>query len=264
MKLARPEMLRLGAQGALLGALAGRLATDLGLVLINHLSGVPSMVLGAVLGAVCMWLGWALVVLAIDGALLLLYLTIACTAVPRALAERWVRTDSVGTVDAVVVLSSGIASNGGLADQGVDRLLAGLELMHAGKAPRLVTTRAVRETHGRLLTTVAAQQRVVGLVDVPKWDIVGDVKTTRDEAVQSAALLLPAGARRIAVVTSPTHTRRACATFAKVGFTVTCVAAFEHTLPTWHPDEFDERLASFRAYVHERLGMVKYSWDGWV
>lgn len=270
MKLARPDMLRLGAQGALLGALVGYLATDLGLVIIGRLSGVPCEVLGAAVGVLCVWLGWLAVVVLIDAALFVVYLVVACTPLARTLAEHWVLRDSVvtvdaaGSADAVVVLSSGISSNGGLADQGLDRLLSGLELIHDGKAPRLVTTRSVRESHGRRLTAVPGQRRVVGLVGVPKWDIVGDVRDTHDEALQSAALLLPAGARHIAVVTSPTHTRRACATFRKVGFLVTCVAAFEHNLPQWHPDEFSERIAAFRSLVHEALGTVKYRAAGWL
>jgi len=66
------------------------------------------------------------------------------------------------------------------------------------------------------------------------------------------------------VVTSPMHTRRACATFAKAGFQVTCVAAFEHDTPASRPHSPGERLAAWRAYLHERLGMVKYGWQGWV
>lgn len=264
MKLARPDMLRLGAQGALLGALAGHLGTVLGFVVIGGLSSVPTELLGALLGAVCLCLGWVVAVVLIDGVLFVLYLIVALTPLAPALTEHWVRNDPVANTDAVVVLSSGISSNGGLGDQGVDRLLSGLDLMHAGKARRLITTRAVRENHGRRITTVADQERIVSLVGVSAWNVVGDVQTTHDEALKSAQLLLPAGQRHIAVVTSPLHTRRACATFERVGFTVTCVAAFEHNVPLWHPSDFDERLAAFRAYLYERLGMIKYRYKGWV
>jgi uncharacterized SAM-binding protein YcdF (DUF218 family) len=97
-----------------------------------------------------------------------------------------------------------------------------------------------------------------------KWDVVDSVYSTRDEASRAAALLVPAGAKTIVVVTSPMHTRRACATFEGVGFKVYCQPAREHDHDTWHPAGPADRLAAFRSYLYERLGMVKYRVKGWV
>ena len=79
-----------------------------------------------------------------------------------------------------------------------------------------------------------------------------------------ARLLLPAGARSIALVTSPMHTRRACATFERAGFRVHCVSSGEGLAVTRHPVTSLDRLAAFREYVYERLGMVEYRAKGWL
>src|SRR4051794_33406614 len=126
MKLARSEGLRSGLIGALLGALGGELASELGFILTDRLSDAACLALGGAVGAVIALLG-ALTVLALaDGLLLLCYFIIAFTPLSDAFAGRWVRSDAAATADAIVVLSGGLATNGGLTSQGLDRLLAGL------------------------------------------------------------------------------------------------------------------------------------------
>jgi uncharacterized SAM-binding protein YcdF (DUF218 family) len=83
--------------------------------------------------------------------------------------------------------------------------------------------------------------------------------------MQAAAhLKSPAAPVQIALVTSPMHTRRACATFEKLGFRVVCVPALERDHDTWHPVTAEDRLAAWRAYLYERLAWVEYSYRGWV
>lgn len=262
MKLARRETLWPAVYGALMGALAGHFVSDIGL--IARYTGVPAELAGAVAGALIAVSGGLRFLAAADVALFAIYSILALSPTMGFLAERWVRNDAPASADAVVVLSGGLASNGALAPGGLDRLLTGLAQVHEDRSRHLVTTRVVERIGGQWLVTDEDQRRTISLVDVSKWDIVGPVGTTRDEAVASAALLLPRAERHIMVVTSPMHTRRACAVFEKVGFTVTCVAAFEHDHPSWHPRTADERLASFRAYFYERAGMLKYRWRGWI
>ena len=74
----------------------------------------------------------------------------------------------------------------------------------------------------------------------------------------------PQGPRRVAVVTSPVHTRRACAKFEKLGSFVTCVPAREYEAATIAPARAPDRLAALREYLCEALGTVKYrSAGGW-
>jgi uncharacterized SAM-binding protein YcdF (DUF218 family) len=251
--------------GGLLGVLAGHLAWNAGIVVGERVSPAMSDVMGLCIGIVLAAAGWLATLIIVDVVLLIASLTVAFTPLAAALASGWVRNAShVDTVDAVVVLSANMVSDTALNAAGTERLLSALELIHSGKAARLVTTRPTVKIRGSELTTDSDQARLISLVGVPRWDVVGVVRSTRDEALQSAALLLPGGARRIAVVTSPMHTRRACAAFTRVGFDVTCVAAREREYSTWHPANSSERIHSFRDYMYERLGMLEYRLEGWV
>ena len=140
-----------------------------------------------------------------------------------------------------------------------------LELMRAGHARRLVTTKQIQEVASRTITSDSDQTRLITLASMTdRWTVVDGVHTTRDEAVRSAELLLPKGERTIAVVTSPMHTRRACKVFEAVGFKVYCRASRERDNATNPPEGKQSRLAALRAYGYELMGMVKYSMRGWL
>lgn len=179
---------------------------------------------------------------------------------------RWVRADSLpsGGVDAVVVLSSSVTSGATLHVSGSDRLLAGADLVRRGLAPRLITTRVSGAYPN--ITSDADQRRLIELAGVAdRWILVPDhMRTTRDEMLVVRPRLRELGARRIAVVTSPLHTRRACATFERDGVGVTCVPALERSDQTRAPRYFLDRLAAFRGYLYERVGWWVYDRRGWV
>lgn len=209
----------------------------------------------------------ARVLLVIDAALFFAYLIVALSQVVSGPASRWVRADSLpaNPIDAVVVLSSGVRQDSSIDTDAVDRLLAGIALVKAGTAPRLITTRTAVEFDGHIATSDADQLRLIRLAGVEAgWTVVDSVHSTRDEAVRIAQQLLAAGQRTIAVVTSPMHTRRACQVFEAVGFRVYCVPAREHDARTWHPKSPNDRITASREYLYERLGMVKYRWKGWL
>jgi len=223
--------------------------------------------IGAVLG---MLLGLALrrgLLIALDVALLATYLVVGQFPVLALPVERWVRIDSLpaDTVDAVVALSGDVLWTSSIGSVAEDRLLGALDLMRAGRARRLVTTRVVQDFGDRVVTSDIDQGRLISLASLSdKWTVVGRTHNTHDEAVAAAALLLPGGQRRIIVVTSPMHTRRACAVFAAVGFTVTCRSARERDFSRYPPVGFHSRIAAFRAYAYERAAMIKYRMKGWL
>jgi uncharacterized SAM-binding protein YcdF (DUF218 family) len=246
------------------GALVGLAADQLGFRDITHLQFGTSILLWTVFGGV---LGWFRRSLLSACAVLVVVLLFVLTATPLAagLAAGWVRDDGIRhPLDAVVVLSSGMKSDSLLDPVGTERLLMAIEVARATGTTRLVTTRARYFLNGEMMTTEPGQRRLLELARFDSgWAVVDSVFSTRDEAVQSARLLLPA-AKRVAVVTSPMHTRRACATFERVGFDVTCIAAREIANVTRKPLSPEDRLAAWRAWVYEHLGMVKYRWKGWV
>src|SRR5947209_10460812 len=145
----------------------------------------------------------------------------------------------------------------------LDRLLTGLELMRDSVAPLLVVTEPRRSKHG--VTAAADQARVRALVARPfAMLIVDSVHTTRDEAVNAWGLLQPRGALHVAVVTSPLHTRRACATFEQVGFSVTCIPAVSRVYSVTSADKGADRLVLFREWLYERAAWIEYRARDWV
>jgi uncharacterized SAM-binding protein YcdF (DUF218 family) len=220
----------------------------------------------AMLGAVLAFFGRLGTIIVVDGVLLALFLLIADTSLMTPAASAWVRQDALPPrADAIVVLSSNINSAGMLDDQSVSRLLSGLELFQRGLAPRLITTEISAKFGDVTLTSTADRERLVTLGGArAAWTYVTDVHTTRDEATHIAKLLGGAVGKTLIVVTGPLHTRRACATFEGVGFTVSCSPSREQESVAWHPRTARDRLESFRQYTYERLGMVKYRAKGWL
>ena len=251
----------------MLGAAAGFTLAELGLGGVIRGVGTTSLVaLSSAAGALIGGLEKSRILVVIDGFLLAIYFLVAWTPFAATVSSRWVRVDSIPSrVDAVVILSSGILSNGAMDVHGVDRILTGVELLNRRLAPRLVSTRVGHRYRQGMVTSDDEQYRFIAFAaPIPLWHVVDSVYSTRDEATGSAKFLLPQGARRIAVVTSPMHTRRACATFEKLGFIVTCVAAREHEAVTIAPQTSHDRIATLREYLYEVLGTVKYRSAGWM
>ena len=257
--------LRNAAIGGVAGALIGLLLVEFGLKEIVGTSTQELITLGLLVGAIAGGLKLHWLVIAADGILLLAYFVIADTPIMFRAAGQWVRADPLPTsADAIVVLSAGVNSDGALNSQGVARLLSGLELYQRGIAPRLFTTSVEETFPNGVLSSTADQERLIRMGGAAgSWTALSGVFTTRDEALQSA-VKLPTGARTVIVVTSPMHTRRACATFEGVGFKVICRPSREQDFVTWHPLSSGNRLASFRDYAYERLGMAKYRSKGWI
>jgi uncharacterized SAM-binding protein YcdF (DUF218 family) len=253
--------------GALLGGLAAYLLGQLGLArLLPPSLWIPTLVpAGLAAGIVSGVVRRNTFLAYVDAVLLACFLIIGYSSLVPHLAGAWVRNDLLPAAgQAVVVLSSSVQSDTALDQPGLDRLLTGMELISQHRARRIVTSRvAVPFAAGRL-STDADQRRTIRLIDsTVQWSVVDSVHSTRDEAVHMARLLFPVGIRSIYLVTSPMHTRRACITFETVGFTVACHPALEHGHPAWRPETAEDRLESFRQYIYERLGVLKYRSKRW-
>ena len=193
---------------------------------------------------------------------------VASTPLTMALARWWIREDTMPAtgVSAVVALSATVNNEGAISAEAVDHLITALELVNAGKGRLLVTTTVQQEFPTGIVTSTEDQTRLIGLFGRQvEWIRTPIVHTTRDEAVAAARLLDPRGVRRIAVVASPMHTRRACATFEAVGFQVTCVGS-RTSVPGGRnpPDAPRDRLNSFGDWVYEAVATLEYRIRGWV
>jgi uncharacterized SAM-binding protein YcdF (DUF218 family) len=178
------------------------------------------------------------------------------------------RADSLPPVplDAVVVLSARITADGYLSHEAVDRLLSGMAEVRRGTARRLYLSRVYFVREDRIVSGDADQRRVLALLgdDSLAVTVVDSVRSTHDEAVRMMARARPVGVRRIALVTSPAHSRRACAAFEKVGFEVVCRPSDSRDLSFRDLRETQDRAAAFRLWLYERLATALYRRRGWI
>ena len=197
---------------------------------------------------------------------------IAYTPAIEGPVHRLVRRDSLPQSfprpDAVVVLAADITADSLLLEQSLDRMLSAAAHVKAGIAPRLVITRNTVRMRRRDVPSTPDQERIAALagIDPAQLIVVDSVHSTRDEGVHAWRVLSPQGFRRVVVVTSPAHSGRACRTFAKVGFHVTCWPSVSRDVPftrgALHGSE--ERLAAFRLWLYERLAFQYYHLKGWI
>lgn len=242
--------------GVLMAGLVWAITTSLGMWLILGIRlghALTALVLcGAVIGA------WKLrVVVAMTGALALVYAVVAWTPIIHGPASRWVRNDTFpDSAQPVVVTSGAFIPPGILSDQGAERLLYGVEVAKRIGGD-ILTTESVYEEDAVRVSSLPDQQRIVAVAGLAaRWRSTGGVVSTRSEAQRTAELLSPATS--IVVVTSALHTRRACGAFEAVGFRVTCLAA-----PDRH-GVFNRGDRLFRDYAYERIGYWIYHRRGWI
>ena len=189
------------------------------------------------------------------------------TPVMRVPVRSWIRRDSIPAdrLDAVIVLSSSVSADSLLDPAGVERLLTAMAVFRDNGARLLVTTRNAVSRSARRLESDADRRKLIDLAaDTSRWHAVGPVSTTHDEAIKTAALLLPLEQKRVAVVTSPLHTRRACRAFEKAGFQVTCVPADERLYSVYAFDSSTTRLHATADWIYEQLAMAEYWVRGWI
>jgi uncharacterized SAM-binding protein YcdF (DUF218 family) len=252
----RPEVLRLAAVGMAVGATAGFFLRDLAV------ESFASLWLPAALAGALLWITPLRRLLAF-GTLGLgaLWLMAAFTPLTAQFAAGLVRRDPVRQADAVLVLSSRLQADGDPTSPALSRLLHGLELLGEGWAPRLIVTE---------LPPPAPSYAAVARIMMHNLGLerevlaVGPVTRTRDEAVLVAALYREKGWNRLLLVTSPTHSARASATFEHEGMVVVSSPGVETQFDLETLDRPVERLLAFRTVLHERLGFWLYERNGWI
>ena len=199
-------------------------------------------------------------------ALALTILLVAYTPLIVAPAKRQPRRDPAGgvPVDAVAVLSGLVTDDGLLADDATDRLLSGLAAIRGGAAPRLIISRN-RPSRSSPVTSDADQRRLISLLGDPvEVYVVDSVHSTHDEAVKMAEVARRHGWSRLMLVTSPMHSRRACATFEKQGLSIVCAPSESRDIAFGALSGPQDRLFAFGDWLYEVLGTALYRARGWV
>ena len=254
------------ASGAILGVLCAVAAYILGVQQLTRQAEisflVPAAVIGGVIGATrlrpLLWIG--------GGLLAFLCLIVAYTPLVPAISRPLVRRDPVSQrLDAVAALSAGVTPEGLLRSESLDRLLTGLDLQRSGAAPILMVSRERWRTGGRAVSDSADLANLVSLTGASSVVIfVDSIFTTRTEALRMKKIADAHGWRRLGVVTSPLHTRRACATFEAVGFQVVCVPAALRGSGLDPRSTPEDRFRGFRSWLYETFATNSYRRRGWI
>ena len=260
----RKEIAVRALTGATIAVLAAIAALALGvqqLIRVPNLAlFLPAAIVGAIIGPTrlrpLLWIA--------AGPLALVALAVVYTPLVSVLSAPLMRHDTMPErVDAIISLSAGITSEGLMRSQTLDRLLSALLLARESKASAVLVSQERRIYGGRQITDSADLAQISRAVAAPIEVIfVDSVVTTRTEALRIRSIAAARGWNTVAVVTSPLHTRRACATFEAVGFRVVCIpsASRDHA-PTAHWPE--DRLRTFRLWLYETFAAATYRSNGW-
>lgn len=197
-----------------------------------------------------------------------LILGIALTPISSYLGEHWVRRDTppTGSVDAVIALSGSLNPDTTISGEALDHLITALELIHSRRSRVLVTTTKAVLFPSGAVNSYADQSRILTLFpEGIEWLRTSPTVSTHDEALKAANILLPQGLTHVAVIASPMHSRRACETFERAGFSVACVPARLRGLGGLPVSPGPrERLAIFGDLIYESSALVEYSLRGWL
>ena len=192
-------------------------------------------------------------------------MVVAYTDVAVEPARKLIRTDKLpDSADAVVVLSGGVNADGLLTQQGADRALKGVELVEKGVAPVLVFTREEKKVRDSVSSSTDDQKRLAALADLDRVISTRRVRSTHDEALSVLSIARYRGWRSIIVVTSPFHSRRACATFEKAGLRVSCVPSDSRDVAVRHLSHARDRITAFGLLLYETAGTLRYRQLGWI
>jgi uncharacterized SAM-binding protein YcdF (DUF218 family) len=243
--------------GVLLGAAIGFLLRDL-LPFEMASAWVPFAVVGALVWPA----GLRRTLIALAATTALVWIIVAFTPVTRRLAPLLIREERPRSADAVFVLASRLQPDGDPTVTAQARLLHGLELLAQGFATRLVLTELPppAPSHAEL-----ARRQMERLRLKPAEILsLGHVRSTREEAQQVGELCRQRGWRRLVVVSTPLHSRRACGAVEREGVAVVCSPARETEYDLATLGRPTERLPAFRHVVRELLALMVYQRRGWL
>jgi uncharacterized SAM-binding protein YcdF (DUF218 family) len=247
------------AAGLILGVLLWQVSIPLGIQAVPFLRGEHWMPAAGLAGGLIGGTRFRPVLWGAAGAVVAALLVICYTPLVVPAIRGLVRRDPLRPVEAVVVLSSDIKQSGALTPLAQSRLLRGYEVLQAGYARRLVLTR-MAPPKPSYIPVVTRQMQALGLsFPIDQTEIVG---VTYDEARAVKRLAKERGWREVILVTSPSHSRRAAATFEKAGLRVLSAPCepLNYDLPTLSTP--DDRMWAFRDWLYETVGWYWYRMQG--
>lgn len=251
--------------GAISGAASWLLLQELGIPQIFGIGSEAGLIPLVVLGSLLAWTRLRSLIPVVAFALFALLMIVGYTNVAAPLAFKLIRLDPMpASADAVVALSAGVTADGHLTQQGLDRTITAVDLVERGVAPVLLFTREVRKTGRRKSNNSADQILIARLARLGRVMTTRPVKSTRDEAVAVASVARYRGWKRVVVVTSPFHSRRACATFERAGVVVSCIPSDSRDVAINRLIYPHDRIVAFGLWLYETAGTLRYRQRGWI
>ena len=195
----------------------------------------------------------------IAGALVLTYLVLFHTNLVWWLAEPLKISEAARPADAIVVFAGGVGESGGAGGGVQERISKAVDLYREGVAPRMIISSgfvfALREAE--LMKGIAIANGVPAdaiLLEEHAADTYQNVTFTRD-------ILASQGWRRIALISSPYHMRRALMTWRKVAPNVEVIATPPDN-SIFYAHERGASLEQIRGLLREYAGIAYYWWAG--
>jgi len=192
-------------------------------------------------------------------AVLIVYLLIFQSNLVWLLASPLRITEPARTADAIVVFAAGVGETGTVGGGQQERISKAIELYNSGVAPRIIISsgyvftrheaadmKAVAESSGVPADAVLLEERAT--------DTYQNVTFTRD-------ILNQHGWKRIALVSSPYHMRRALMTWHKVAPEVEVVAT-PPEVSLFYSHRRGASLAQIRGLMQEYVAIAYYWWTG--
>lgn len=191
---------------------------------------------------------------------ILVFLIVAFTPFPNAIARSLSVPARLAAADAIVVLGGGVGKDGELSHRSLRRTVHGIRLFSKGLAPIVVFAggaAAGQISEGAAMAAVATELRM------PTESIFTETESTNTatEAEELVRMLYPRGVRRILLVSDALHMRRAQAVFRRVGFHVLAAPAGKELA---HAESPGARMSLMREILLEVVGFAYYRLRGWV
>lgn len=195
----------------------------------------------------------------IAAALLIAYLVIFQSNLVWWLAEPLKISEPARPSDAIVVFAGGVGESGGAGGGVQERISKAVDLYRAGVAPRMIISSGFVFTlqEAELMKGIAIANGVPAdaiILEKRPTNTIEYVTYTRD-------ILAANGWRRIALVSSPYHMRRALMTWHKVAPDVD-VAATPPQNSIFYTHRRGASLEQIRGLLQEYVGIVYYWWAG--
>ena len=261
----RREVARHAINGAIVGTLCAVVAQVLGVQQLLRRPDLALYIPAAIVGAVLWNTRLRALLLIVGGILALICIAVTYTPLVSTIGRPLIRRDIIPPrVDAIAVLSAGFTADGMMRRETLERLVSGVTLARRGVAPVMLVSME-RSTNRPPVSDSADLQSIISLTGgATRTILVDSVTTTRAEALRMRAIARANGWQTVAVVTSPLHTRRACATFEAVGFRVVCVPATVRESGLVTGSVAEDRLRAFRSWLYETFATDSYRRRGWI